>query len=89
MLYIEKSSGKEISGVPGKQAVGVGIFSQDWKEWSEEGRTLSRTNRHMDSDCKIYRVRYQEISQAPVAETRMQGREWQIGVKKKHTEYSY
>ena len=34
MLYIEKSSGKEISGVPGKQAVGVGIFSQDWKEWS-------------------------------------------------------
>lgn len=67
MSYIEKSSGKEISGDPGKQAVGVGIFSQDWEEWSEEGRTLSRTNRYMDYDCKIYRVRYQEIAQAPIA----------------------
>lgn len=46
--YIEKSSGKEISGDPSKQAIGVGIFSQDWKEWSEEGRMLSKTDRDMD-----------------------------------------
>lgn len=73
----------ERSGDSGKQAISVGIFSQDWKEWSEEGRTLSRMNRDMEQDCKIYRVRYQEISQGPIAETGIQGRDWQIGIKKK------